>query len=81
MYSSGGGIGDVDQVVRDFTVFAEIFAGADVHAAVDLPGVDADDLTVEAAASSTARAVFPVAVGPVITTVLIFSVIKNDKNL
>ena len=36
-------VGDVDQVVRHEAVFVEVLAGSDIHAAVDLPRIDADD--------------------------------------
>ena len=44
-----GGVGDVDQVMRDLAAFGwGGFGGADLHGAIDGDGVAADDLSGEA---------------------------------
>ena len=40
-------IGDVDEMIRYFAVFGNIFSRTDVHTFVDLAGIHADDFAVE----------------------------------
>ena len=39
------GLGNVYQVIGNLSVLGDVFAGSDVHSAIDLPGVRADDVT------------------------------------
>ena len=39
----GSGIDDVNEVIRDFFVFAQVFSGSDVHAAIYLAGISGKD--------------------------------------
>ena len=39
----GAGIDDVNEVIRDFFVFAQVFTSSDVHAAIYLTGIPGKD--------------------------------------
>ncbi len=43
------GLGDINQVVGNLSVFAQIFTGPQIHPAVDLTGISRDDFTTEMA--------------------------------